>query len=406
MQIVILGNGPAAISALRAIALSPGAGRETEVTIISPEPHLPYSPMFLVEYVFGHVSRRQLHLPLPDTAKLSLATIVGRRAARTDTAEQSVFLDNGDEVQYDRLLIATGASPARPPVKGLDKPGVFFVNRLDDALKLRAQVKNASRPVVVGAGAIGIETALALARQGQRVTVVEAANQVLPLMLDEDLAGHVQGKLEQLGISFFLNSKVCEISGRNRATGVVCEKEIAGDLVIVAAGFRPNIGPVNNSAIQVDRGIRVDDRMYTGVAGVYAAGDVAEVRNPFSDKYELNFTWYSAVEQGAIAGCNMMGQDRALSYSPALNILKGLDFTIASIGQRVSPGDYEVISFANERAGAFEKIYLEGSYIGHYQSIGLPFKLGYIYNLVRNRKDIAHLKRHLSIQDGHPVYLA
>ncbi len=411
LKLLIIGYGPAAVSALRAIAScrEAGAKQDVAVTIVTPELHPPYSPMFLIEYVFGNIKRRQFYLPPLPKDGVSLHTIAGRKVVAIRPKDSRVLLDNRKSLAYDHLLIATGASALKPPIKGLDKPGVFFVNRLDEARRLRERVKQASRIIIVGAGAIGIETALALTAQGKSVTIMEALGQIVPLMLDEDLAGYLQGKLKQRGISFCLNSPVSEVTGKRRAEGVVAKGQtIVGDLVIVAAGFRPNTAFLNSKDIKTARGVLVDDRMQTSVPNVFAAGDVAEARNPFSDQYELNFTWYSAVEQGWVAGCNMVGGNKRLLYSPSLNVLKGLDFTAASVGQKVQGNGCEVLSYRDERAGILEKIYLKGNYIEHYQSIGLPYKVGYVYNLVKNRKNIYHLKRYLTIttpEASSPIYL-
>lgn len=364
--------------------------------------------MFLIEYVLGNISRRQFYLPPLPKNSIAFNTIAGCRVAGIHFKDNRVLLDNGESLTYDRLLIATGASAIKPPIKGLEKPGVLFINRLDDALKLRERVKSASHIIIMGAGAVGIETALALTARGKSVTINSRSTRpIVPLMLDGDLASYLQGKLEQRGISFCLNSPVSEIIGQRRAEGVVARGQtIPGDLVIVAAGFSPNTAFLNPIDIKTARGVIVDDKMQTSVPNVFAAGDVAEARNPFSDQYELNFTWHSAVEQGWVAGCNMMGLEKRLLYSPSLNVLKGLEFTVASIGQKVQSSDYDVMSYRNEKAGILEKIYLKGNYIEHYQSMGLPDKVGYIYNLIKNRKNISHLKHYLSFNDSSPIFLA
>lgn len=412
VKIVIIGYGPAAVSALAAInSCRKGNGtsatannRQLDIAVITPERHLPYSPMFLVEYALGDTGKKQLYLPPPSKAT-PFKTITGRKVVAIRTSENAVQLDNGETVPYDQLLVATGASALKPPIAGLTKPGVLFVNRLDDALRLRERAKRASNIVVVGAGAIGIETALALATLGKRVTVVEALGQILPLMLDPDFASCVQKKLESMGIAFSLNSRVCEVPGKRHAEGVVCEAPIPADMVVVAVGFKPNLDFTNPQEIKTGRGLQVNERMQTSVPNIYAAGDVAESRNPFADRYELNFTWYSAIEQGQAAGCNMMGAERKLLYSPSLNVMKGLPFTVGSVGQKVQGKDYRVLSFSDERAGIMERIYLRGNFIEHYQSIGLPYKLGYIFNLVKARKNVSHILPFLFIKDGNPAFV-
>ena len=413
MKLVIIGYGPAAVSALSAISsYRDGKGKpatavdhtQPEITVITPEKHLPYSPMFLVEYALGDTSKKQLYLP-PPPKDTPFKTVTGRKVVAVQTGENTVQLDNGETIPYDRLLVATGASALKPPIAGLDKPGVLFVNRLDDALRLRERAKRATNIAVVGAGAIGIETAVALAALGKRVTVVEALGQILPLMLDPDLASYVQKRLETLGIAFSLNSRVCEVPGKRHAEGVVCEAPIPADMVVVAVGFKPNLDFANPQEIKTGRGLQVNELMQTSVPNIYAAGDVAESRNPFADRYELNFTWYSAIEQGQAAGCNMMGGDSQLLYSPSLNVMKGLPFTVGSVGQKVQGKDYRVLSFSDERAGIMERIYVRGNFIEHYQSIGLPYKLGYIWNLVKSRKNVSHILPFLPIRDGNPIYL-
>jgi len=292
--------------------------------------------MFLIEYMFGTLKKRQFYLPPLLGDGVTLNVIAGRRVVDIHSKDRRVLLDDGKSLAYNRLLIATGASALRPPIKGLDKPGVFFISRLDDARRLRERMKRSSRVIIIGAGAIGIETALAMASRGKAVAVVEAVGCIVPLMLDEDLAGYLRGRLEKQGIPFLLNNPVSEVTGKRRAEGVVAGGQaIPGDLVIVAAGFRPNTEFLNSKGIKTASGIIVDDHMQTSVNNIYAAGDVAEARNPFSDQYELNYTWYSAVEQGWVAGCNMVGGDKRLLYSPSLNVLKGLEFTVASVGQKV-----------------------------------------------------------------------
>ena len=253
MKIVIVGYGPAAVSALRAIASyrEAEAKRDVAVTVVTRELHPPYSPMFLIEYMFGNLKKRQLYLPPLPTDGVTLNIIAGRRVVDIRSKDNRVLLDDGKSLAYNRLLIATGASALRPPIKGLDKPGVFFISRLDDARRLRERMKRSSRVIIIGAGAIGIETALAMASRGKAVAVVEAVGCIVPLMLDEDLAGYLRGRLEKQGIPFLLNNPVSEVTGKRRAEGVVAGGQaIPGDLVIVAAGFRPNTEFLNSKGIK------------------------------------------------------------------------------------------------------------------------------------------------------------
>ena len=150
---------------------------------------------------------------------------------------------------------------------------------------------------------------------------------------------------------------------------------------------------LKSTAIKIDNGIIVNDRMETNIPDVYAAGDVAESRNLYGD-YELVFNWYSAVSQGWIAGCNLMGEKKSCPFSPTLSALKEVDFPIISIGRRGNNG-YEHFSYRDEKRGVLEEIYVRDNRIDCYQAIGTKDKAGLIYTFIMNRKRVDDLKKGL-----------
>ncbi len=388
MKIAIIGYGPASIKALEAIDRSidiPPKDRP-EVSVISSEKTNAYSPMFLIKYITGQLIESQLFL-LPEEHEYSfpLRRILGKPVIQMVEKNKSVVIEDGQEIRFDKLLIASGASPIKPPIRGLAKKGVFFLRRLDEAKKIAQALGQTSDVVIVGAGAMGMEAAIALNHLGKRVKVVELAGQILPQTLGPNLAKYAQQKLEAQGIEFWLGEAVSGIIGRDRAVGVITKGvEIKGDLILLTAGVQPNTDFLNSTAIKINRGIIVNDRMETSIPDVYAAGDVAESRNPYGD-YETVFNWYSAISQGWVAGCNLMGQQRSYHFCPMLSALKEADFPVVSIGRKGN-GGYERLSHRDERRGVLEEIYLRDNFIDCYQAIGVSDKAGLVYSFIKNRK--------------------
>ena len=395
MRIAIIGFGPASIKALEAIGRysDVSSGDRPEVSVISSETENPYAPMFLIKYITGQLTESDLFL-LPEEHEYSFPfkRILGKRVVQIKEKNKTVVLEDGQEIGFDKLLIASGASPIIPPIRGLAKEGVFFLGRLDEARKISRALEQASDVVIVGAGAMGMEAAIAFNQLGKRVKVVELVGQILPQTLGPNLARYAQEKLEAHAIECWLGEAVSEIIGKHRAVGVVTKggKEIKGNLILVTAGVRPNIHFVKSTAIKTNMGIIVNDQMETNIPDIYAAGDVAESRNPYGD-YELVFNWYSAISQGWVAGSNLMGQQKSYHFCPMLSALKEVDFPVISIGRKGN-GRYEHLSHRDESRGVFEEIYVRDNFIDCYQAIGIKDKVGLLYSFIKHRKQVDGLK--------------
>jgi NAD(P)H-nitrite reductase large subunit len=392
MKIVIIGNGPAAVKALEAIAHYRDASKEdiTSITIVSAELTAPYSPMFLADFLTGELGEEEILLG--DDHGLSPQRLLGERVVKVEDSVNKVVMESGQEISYDKLLIASGASPLKAFIKGIDKEGVHFFNRLADAKRLSQQVPSAKNAIIIGAGAIGVEVAIAFSKIGINVLVVELVDQILPQLLDEELAKHVEGKLVSSGVRFILGGSVSQIIGRKRATGIVVGgKEVSADLFLVAVGIKPNIDFLGSSNVRVNQGILVNKKMQTNVPNIYAAGDVAESMDPYGG-YELVFNWYNAVDQGWIAGCNLIGVENTYRASPGLVALKGLETPVISIGRKYGDNGYETLSFTDREKGIYEKLFIKNNLIDCYQAIGIVDRVGLMYGYIKERRDIGSIK--------------
>jgi len=392
MKIVIVGNGPAATKALEAIAAYKAVSHRDvgSITVVSAELIAPYSPMFLVGYLTGELVEEEILLE--ENHELSVERLLGEKVIRVEDAENKVILESGRELGYDKLLIASGAVPFKPSIKGIDKEGVHFFNRLGDVKGLSRQVPSAKNIIIIGAGATGVEAAVAFNKIGKNVLIVEQLSQILPQMLDRDLAKYLERKLAHSGLGFLFGKSVAEVAGNDRAIGIVVgNKEIMGDLILITVGVKPNIDFLKSSNVKVNRGILVNERMQTNVPNIYAAGDVAESIDPYGG-YELVFSWYNAIDQGWTAGCNLIGIENTYKASPGLAVLKGTEPPVISVGGKYGENGYETLSCTDEEKGIYEKIFIKDNHIDCYQAIGMPDKVGLMYNYIRERKDIRQIK--------------
>ena len=282
-RIVIIGAHAAGVDAASAARKT---DRQAEITMITEEKHAGYSRCGLPFVIGGHIpSFNDLIVFSPaffQMMKISLETETKATAVNTQNKTVDTTDKDGktETLQYDSLIIATGATSFTPPIKGREKQGVSSLRTLEDGEKIdQAIKKGAKTAVVMGAGLIGLETAVALHERGLKVTVVEMLPQVLPLPLDVEMAKMLQDLLEQKGITVLTGKTVEEFLGTDRVTGIIAGGEqINADLFMSAFGVRSNTQLAVNAGIALGetKAIRTNARMETNVKDVYAIGDCAE----------------------------------------------------------------------------------------------------------------------------------
>jgi NAD(P)H-nitrite reductase large subunit len=400
MKIVIIGNGPAAVRALQTIATHKALSKteEFEVIVISQERAHAYSPMLLVGYFTGELLEKEILLR--ESHPLSHKKLLGEKVIKVQDTKNKITLESGKEISYDRLLIASGASPLIPFIKGMNKEGIYFFNRLKDVRKLSRQYPNSQDIIIIGAGAIGIELAIALKKLGKNVLIMELLDQILPQILDKDLAEYFERELSFSGIKFLLGEPVIEVTGDDRAIGIIVgNKKIDGDLILVTTGVKPNVDFLKFSNVKVNTGILVNETMQTSVPNIYAAGDVAESLDPYGG-HELVFNWYNAIDQAMIAGYNLIGIEKPYKPSPALAVIKGADPPVISVGRKYGEEGYETLSYTDKQRSLYEKIFIRNNRIDCYQAIGISDKVSLIYNYIKGRKDVRSIKGLLGGKDG------
>ncbi|HEY6007272.1 MAG TPA: FAD-dependent oxidoreductase, partial [Geobacteraceae bacterium] len=364
MNHVIIGNSVAAVGAIRGIRSVDPNGT---ITVISRERHTAYGRP-LISYLLGGLitEKRMPYLPEEFYEKERVNLLLNSEVTGVDGTKKRVKLASGDTVPYDRLLVATGGDPFVPPIEGLaGKERIFTFTTWDDAAKLKGISADINRVVVIGGGLIGLKAAEGLHLLDKQVTIVELADRILSAAFDRPAGRIVAKKMKANGIDVITEDTVVKIEGDGaQITGVTLKSGdfIPCDTVIVAIGVRPAVGFLKGSGVEVNRGVVVDDRMETSVAGVFAAGDVAEARDFFSGAKNPMPIWPDAYIQGDIAGCAMAGGDKGYVGGLAMNSIEFFKVSTISMGVTNPPaGDgYEVFTYQDTENYQYRKIVLQG----------------------------------------------
>ena len=313
-RILVIGANAAGVEAASAARKK---DRTAEITLITQEKTAGYSRCGLPFVIGGQIPRFKDLIVYPPAyfhmLKLNLKTET--KATTINTTEKTVIAVNKsgakESLQYDSLVIATGADAFMPPLKGREKQGILSLRNLDDGEKILQEVQNGAKTaVIMGAGLIGLETGVALIERGLKVTIVEMLPQILPQMLDADMAKQVQEHLIEKGMCILTGKKVEEFLGDEKVTAIMASGErIEADLFISAFGVRANTKLAVEAGLPSGetRAIKTNARMETALEGVYAVGDCAEAPNIITHKPTCAQLGTIAVRQGKIAGVNAAG---------------------------------------------------------------------------------------------------
>lgn len=335
---LIIGNGGAALSTLRAIR---SLGNDDEITLVSQESCPAYSPVLTPYYISGRIAYSALFLCQASFyRKQKVNAILGKRAVAVEPASQRVRLEDGQKLPYDELLIATGSTPVVPAIPGAELGLTLWTAR--DAQRLKAAVRRVDSVAVVGAGLIGIQVVDALLKLNKRVSLMEMQERVLPRVLDETASVMVSARLSEQGVALYLREQVTEVRrARGRKQLLLSSgARIEAGAVVFAIGVKPNVDFLKESGIRTDKGVVVDEAGRTNVECVFAAGDSAQPPDPaspasgiFDGRTEINATWTNAVEGGWVAGLNMAGKPAVRRRLARVNTLSPGGLPIVSLGQ-------------------------------------------------------------------------
>jgi NAD(P)H-nitrite reductase large subunit len=338
---VILGAGPAGVIAAETIRQHAPNDR---ITLIGDEVEPPYSRMAIPYLLMGNIDEHGTYLRKGANhfVRLNVAQ-VNARALSVDGQAKTIQLSNGSVLQFDKLLIATGSRPVRPPIPGLDSPQVHPCWTLEDARAIMVLAKPGARVVQMGAGFIGCIIMEALASRGVTLSVVEMGDRMVPRMMGPVAGNMIRDWCELKGVKVFTGAKVEAIVPTDESVTVRLStgQKLPADLVISATGVKPCIDFLQSSGVTCLQGVLTDEHMQTSIAGIYAAGDCAEAFDKVSGTTIVSAIQPNAAEQARVAALNMVGQTATLKGVTQINVLDTLGLISTSFGnwQGVPGGD-------------------------------------------------------------------
>lgn len=391
---VILGAGPAGVIAAETLRKHAPAD---EIVLIGDEPEPPYSRMAIPYLLIGNIDERGTYLRKNPAHYDNLRIDVRRQRAKSvDAQAKAVVLGDNTALDFDTLLIATGSSPVRPPIRGMDLPGVHPCWTLEDARRILQLATPGARVLQMGAGFIGCIILEALAMRGVQLTVVEMGDRMVPRMMGPTAGGLIKQWCERKGVRVYTGTRVEAIE-----TGTPLSARLSNgthesfDLVISATGVKPNIGFLENSGVQCLQGVLTDERMQTNVPGIYAAGDCAEALDLITGKTIVSAIQPNAADQAYVAAMNMAGRHAVLKGVTQINVLDTLGLISASFGdwQGVPGGQHVELTDASE----FRHLSLQfdDDRIVGCNSIGWTDHVGVMRGLVEGRVRLGEWKQHL-----------
>ncbi|GGO08309.1 pyridine nucleotide-disulfide oxidoreductase [Microbispora rosea subsp. aerata] len=383
-RFVIVGAGLAGAKAAEALR---GQGFDGRITLIGAEPHRPYErPPLSKGYLMGTSDRAGVFVHEESWyADHDVELRLGVAAAGLDRGAHRVELADGATIGYDKLLLATGALPRRPPIPGADAPHVRYLRRIEDCESLKDVLATVSRLAVIGAGWIGLEVTAAARRAGVEVTVLEAAPLPLLRVLGPEVARVFADLHRDHGADLRLGVTVSEItpSGVRLGDGT----EIAADAVLVGVGVEPDVRLALHAGLRVDDGIVVDAALRTDDPDIVAAGDVANAYHPLLGRHIRVEHWANALKQPAVAAATMLGRDAVYEDLPYF-YTDQYDLGMEYVGH-VEPGGYDQVVFRGDVAAReFIAFWLSGDRVLAGMNVNVWDVVEPIKQLIRTRTPV------------------
>lgn len=393
---LIIGGSHAGLAALEEIRVHDAEG---SLTIVNRENHLPYSPTALPYLISGKIQKEKIFLR--DEAYFhtkGVTYIKGRSVTSLDTKTNTITLDDGSELGFEKLLIGSGSEPALPSIPGLDKVSFLILRTLDGAEELMKAMTKARSAVILGAGLIGMHVAECLAQKGAKVEVAEMLPQILPGYFDKECSELIRRVFATHGVNCHTGNPAVHVEQFNGKVGVTLRKgqKLEGSILLVATGVKAHIDFLAGSGIKMDEGVVVDDTMQTSIDNIWAAGDVTQAGDFFSDRKILNAILPDAAIQGKIAGAAMAGVAIQSSYSGSIpmntfNFFGNRAFSIGLNNLEDRRG-HETDTVFLPTANHYQKMVFKNGRLVGMTAVNSVLDPGIILNLIRRKIDLTEEK--------------
>ena len=406
IKYLIIGGGITGTTAAETIRQN---DKENGIIIISDEPYRFYSRIMLSKPAFflGKIPFDKIWLKTEEWyQENNIELLAGRKAIKLDSKNKTVVLDNGEEINYEKMLLAVGGHSRELQISGSDKNGVLYLRNLNDAKAIMESVKTAKKAVIVGGGFVGFEMCEMMRMAGVEVDLVIREKKFWEGVLDEAGSEIVENSLQKNGVNIIRESEVSEITGAEKADGIMLSvqggsavggkngKKISADIVLVSIGVFCPYDWVRNAGIGVGRGILANEYLETNIQNIWTAGDAAEFMDVITCEQGYVGNWANAQLQGKVAALNMIGERQPFKFVSFCNS-SGFGLNIAFIGDFKVGENREIISAASVADNLYRRLIIKNNKIIGATLINKINEVTAIRQIIENSVDITDKKDRL-----------
>ncbi len=396
MRHIIIGAGPAGVIAAETLR---NVDTTSTIIMIGEESEPPYSRMALPYYLIERIDEAGTYLRKDESHFSNIEIDVIRdRVNRVDPKAKSLSLDHHDAIEYDKLLIATGSHPIKPPIEGMDLPGIHSCWTLEDGRNIVNRAKPGSNVVLMGAGFIGCIILEALSLRKVNLTVIEMGDRMVPRMMDQNAGNMIKDWCQGKGVTVHTSTRVDAIengSGDSLKVKLDNGDVLDADLLISATGVSSNIQFLEGSGIETDSGILVDDRLQSSHPDIYAAGDVCQGKDFSTGEYSVQAIQPTAADHGRIVAMNMAGRDTEHQGSVNMNVLDTMGLISSSYGLWMGKDGGDSVELCDKEKYRYLCLQFEDDVLVGAQSLGLTQHVGVLRGLIQTRIKLGQWKERL-----------
>ena len=396
-ELVVVGNGMAGVACLEQILKH---SRKYDVTVFGDETYANYNRILLSSVLAGERSADDITINSLEWYQQNNITLrLGVRVSHVDPKKRRVTDDSGQVTSYDKLLIATGSNAFIPPIEGIDKKNVFTFRSMSDTRELISCAAPGKRAVVIGGGLLGLEAARGLQVRGCEVTVVHLLDTLMNMQLDASGGVYLQRKMEQMGVRVLVSRATTRLLGNGHVEGVefADASSIDADMVVVAAGIRPNVELGRQAGLKINRGIVVNDYMETSDPRIFAVGECVEHNG------QVYGLVAPLLEQGKVLAATMTGNKGPVfqGWQPAAK-LKIMGVEVFSAGEFEEKPGTEVVRYEDPSLGIYKKLLVRENRLAGVVLVGDGNDSSRYMDWLRNSTDLLLRRKNLLFPEPEP----
>ena len=393
MKYVIIGNGIAGVCAAEAIR---EIDTESDISMVGDETHPPYGRPVISHVLDGSVPYEKLSIRSANFyEKLSIKPVLSERVTRLNITDKQIRIGENRWMPFDKLLIASGADPRPIQADGSHLKNIFYLRTEKDVRQKLKVLSEVRQGLVLGGGLVGFKAAYALLKRGLSVTMLITSDYPLSMQVDKTAGKMILDELRTLGLKVEVGTTVAAFEGKKKVEAAVTTngERIPCDMVVVGKGVLPAHGYISRDEIDIDYGILVDEHLETGVNGIYAAGDVAELIDIARQRRWVNAIWPEAAIQGRIAGLNMAGRPVGYPGSLSRNVMRVVNLDVLTIGlanELQSGNGRTTLSRFDARRKTYRRLIFNENLLIGAVMINHIEQGGVLHALIKNRIPVAH----------------